>query len=173
MNIKDFFRLLIKIFGLYLFITLLIQVVQSISYISLDFGIGLILISVGTIGLSVAILYYLFTQGDAIINFLKLDKGFDNEEMHITGITMEHIIALATLFLGGSIIANNLPDFIYNCFLAFKEKITDHSLSVLRSVPYTVNYSVWFKDAFMVVTGYLMITNYRRITLWMTKNNKN
>lgn len=170
MTIKDFFRLLIKVFGLYLFISLLYQFLQSFAPLLFQFEFGYILILIGIIALSVAILIILFTKGDQIIDFLKLDKGFDQEEMNISGVTKEQIITFAVIILGGMLIADNFPEFIYQSFLAFKEQITPEDESIIsnRSL-YPVNYYMWYKSLATAVAGYLLITNHQRVTRWLIK----
>ena len=85
---KDFFRILIKLIGLYFFIQVIFSVLPSqISLLGFDTDLSQKIFSIiyflAIILVSILILYFLIRFPDKIINLFKLDKGFDNEMISI------------------------------------------------------------------------------------------
>lgn len=123
---RDFFRILIKIIGLYFFIQITFSVIPSqISLLGLDSDLSqkaetlfyvLIIVS-----LSVAILYYLIRFPDKIIDLFKLDKGFENNEISITNFNSANILKLSVLIIGGFLIIQNLTTVISLMFYEIKK----------------------------------------------------
>ena len=167
MTKRDFFRIIIKLFGLYsAVITLFTVLPQNISnFISVgeDFIIMLwILISLVAV---ISLFLLLLFKSDFIIDKLKLDKGFDDDKIELGNLNNESIFKFAVILIGGFLIVENIPHFIQYTFSAFKSKMLNNGY-----IPQTtINYFNWFISGINILIGYIFITNYKRITSFLDK----
>lgn len=114
---RDFFRILIKIIGLYFFIQIVFGVIPSqISLLGFDSDfsqkIGTIIYFLLIVLLCIGILYYLIRFPDRIIDLFKLDKGFENESIPLTNFNSRNILTVALVIIGGFLIIENLTTVI-------------------------------------------------------------
>lgn len=114
MTKRDFFRLVIKLFGLYTIIKSLLIVLPSsltllvkTSYSSLGYIAWFIGIILGAFALFILLIY----KADTVINWLKLDKGFDDNEMSIANMNIEKLLTLGLIIIGGLLFINNISSF--------------------------------------------------------------
>lgn len=112
MTKKDFFRLIIKIFGLYSVISIIFSVFPS----NMGFAISQIdLISIvwliGSLILIILLFMFLIYKPDKIISWLKLDKGFDDDRIDFQNFNNTNILKLAVIVIGGIMLIKNIPAF--------------------------------------------------------------
>lgn len=165
MTKRDFFRLLIKIFTLYSVIistfTLFPQLVllnQMLDNITLG------LIFVGCVLLVVAFSFLLIKYTDHIIDFLKLDKGFDEETIVLGNLNNQAIFKIAIILIGGFMIVENFPKLLMDILNEFKFRTSYQSLQ-----GHEVDY-FWLGVRFLnLLFGYLLITNCKSITKFLDK----
>ena len=80
MSKRDFFRVIIKLFGLYWIISSLLSVIPgNISYALSNLGYLGYLWAFGTTAIIILLFILLIRKTDSVIDLLKLDKGFDDE----------------------------------------------------------------------------------------------
>ena len=94
---KDFFRILIKLIGLYFFIQVIFSVLPSqISLLGFDTDLSQKIFSIiyflAIILVSILILYFLIRFPDKIINLFKLDKGFDDDKIDFQNFNNSNIL---------------------------------------------------------------------------------
>ena len=164
MTKKDFFRLIIKLFGIYSIIFSLFSILPSsisMFYGSLLFGI---LVTSAIIVLAVSLFYFLIVKSDLVINLLKLDKGFDNDRIEIANFNSENIIKLAAILLGGFLLIQYIPIFLIAAFQALKihlsNSIDDQFMTFNRHVTNSL-----VRGFINTLIGYFLITNYK----WLSK----
>ena len=122
---KDFFRILIKIIGLYFFIQVIFSVLPSqISFLGFDTDFSrkiktLIYIFL-IILLSIGILYFLIRFPDKIIDLFRLDKGFDSNKISITNFNSINILTIGIFIIGGFLIIENITSLITSLYYEFK-----------------------------------------------------
>ncbi|HYX08032.1 MAG TPA: hypothetical protein VE912_14980 [Bacteroidales bacterium] len=118
MTTKDFFRLIIKIFGLYLIITTLFSAIPgNISTVFfMHLGLTGIIWVITIVTIILLLFIFLIYKADTIISWLKLDKGFDNDEIHFQNFNTENILKLAVIVIGGLLILRNIPEFLSHTF---------------------------------------------------------
>jgi hypothetical protein len=156
MTKKDFFILIIKLFGLYSIITALFTYIpQSISfgfytYDDIDFY-PVFYITV-MLALVVALFVLLIFKSPYIVRIFKLEEGFDNDNLELGNLSAKEIIKIATLIIGGFLIINNLPIFIQSTLSAFYQELQFQTTE-------SVNKWNWFLPGANVLIGYLLITN--------------
>ena len=156
MSKRDLFRLVIKLAGMYfLFVMVLPSLVSSFSFLTMNgsnstsmlaFIIG-VLILVG--------IFVLMVFGpDLIINFFRLDKGFDTEDVDLKKYKLNDIVLLAVILLGGTLIINNLPNLLSNLLFAFKSMVQQN---IYQHLDKQSNIKIVVNILFILI-GYLMIS---------------
>lgn len=174
MTKKDFFRVLIKLFGLYAAtITIFTSLPTYIGYATIDSDIAGSMIAIGTLIIIAFLLMGLVYGTDKIISMLNLDKGFDDQRLEIGNLTEMSILKLAIILLGGFLIIDNIPVFLNQCYLAFREQVSSDGIltSVTNYMYDTVSYFELSVAAISILIGYLLITNYIRVAKSILKTN--
>ncbi len=155
MTKTDFFRLIIKIFGMYsLVLTLFTVVPNNINFLIFQFDVSMIVMLLAVTCISFGLFFVLLFRTDSIINFLKLDKGFDENRIDLGSLTNQSILKLAVLIIGGFLIINYLPGFLYDAVSYFKNKTSGDSFDFYSITVSFIN----------VLVGYLIVVNYQSIT---------
>jgi hypothetical protein len=171
MTKKDFFSLLIKIFGLYSLISFIFSVLPVnfifvIQYIDAAAIAWIILILIVTF----LIFLFLIYNPNRIINWLKLDKGFDDDRIDFLKFNNTNILKLAVIIIGGVLLIQNVPRFLSFTLFAFKSSIGKELNTVnfggLR------DYIHWGTSFINILIGYLMLTNYNFISRILKEKNK-
>ncbi len=166
MTKRDFFKVLIKIFGLYsLVLTVFSIIPQNISNVLFSFDFTMLLMIVASVLISIGLFMILLFKTDSIINFLKLDKGFDEELFHFGNLNNENILKLALLIIGGFLIIDYTPRFLLDIVNVFKYKINFSTIEGSK-----VNYYNLSIRTLNILIGYLFISNYKSISKFFDKN---
>lgn len=158
MTKRDFFMLLIKIFGLYSMIISIFTVLPSyITYALEDLG----LFSLVWISLVIAVIFGLFAllifKSDKVVSVLKLDKGFEEEKIDFGNLKSTDLIKTGIFIIGGMLFLNNTPEFLSHSYFAFKENIV--------GTPYpSLEKFYWAVSGINLLIGYLLLTNYHHIS---------
>lgn len=176
MSKKDFFRIIIRLFGLYSLITTLFSAIPTILNSSyMGFDVWFVLTVLGIVAIICCIFIFLLFKVDVIIKWLRLDKGFDDDRIEFGNVDSVKLVSFAIILIGGSLIVNYFPGFIYNCYLAFKTAVerkgTDDFFDTY-TYSQKVEYFEWVISAMNLVIGYLFLTNYQSIANWITKLNR-
>lgn len=165
MTKRDFFRLLIKIFGLYSFIisifTLLPETISSfVHYEDYTF----IFIALGSLFIGAFICFLLIYKADFIINKLELDKGFDDENIILGNLDSSRILKLAILLVGFFLVIDYVPNFLYHIINAFKKEVSLYGIEGQK-----VDYFNLSVSLINIILGYLLITNYKRLADYLDR----
>ncbi|MFD0837548.1 hypothetical protein ACFQ0I_17355, partial [Mariniflexile aquimaris] len=173
MTKRDFFRILIKIFALYsIILTVFTWIPSNLMYTFYNFELMPILAGLGFTLLAFLIYYFLIKKTDQIIDFIKLDKGFDNEKIEFGGLETNKILMLGIILIGGLLLISNLTDFIQYSFLAFKNNVQKGGLNIFLNEAGT-DYFNWTFSGINIITGYLLLTNYEKVAKWLNRKEKN
>lgn len=165
MTKRDFFILIIKLFGLYSIINSIFSVLPgSITFALSDSGIPgiiwIILVLVVVVGLFVVLIF----KSENIVNLLKLDNGFDDDRIELGKLKSSGIIKVAVFVIGGLLIIDNIPIFLSHTFFAFKNDLNG-IIGNGNSGFY------WAVSAIKIIIGFLLITNYKYIaTIFKVKD---
>lgn len=154
MTKRDFFILIIKLFGLTTLITSLLSVVPStfgfaIANMDLFSLVWIILALLLTLGLFAL----LVLKADKVAQFLKLEQGFDDNRIELGSLAAYDILKIGTFIIGGFLILDNIPAFLSHTLFAFKESLAHH--------PYETNDNFyWAVSAINIMLGFVLIRNY-------------
>ena len=70
------------------------------------------IIFVSVVVLFIIAVYYVFVKNpDLIINFFKLDRGFDKNEITVNNLNSDTILKIGMVLIGGFLIVDNLGYF--------------------------------------------------------------
>lgn len=155
MTKKDFFTLIIKIFGLYWLLNCLIMVLPQIAVaIQMRFnGIAIAFTIVAT-SLAAGLFVLLLFKSDKLVDLLKLERGFEEDRIDFGGLKASDIIKISCLIIGGLLLINTIPSFLYQTFLIFRDNVSK------EFAPINDEYRYWAESMLKIIVGYLLITNY-------------
>jgi hypothetical protein len=169
MTKRDFFRVIIKLFGLFQLLIVIFQGVPQflqLTAYSLEassFFFGSLLFGL-TIGIFVLLIY----KVDTIIDWLKLDTGFDEDRIQFENFNSLQIIKLGLILISGVMILNHFPNLLSQSYLAFKNSASTGLISALGTSQYAIlDYYSWAISGLNVVLGYLLIANYKTVAIWL------
>lgn len=167
MTKKDFFRILIKVFGLYsLVLSLFSFIPQNFSnfyFMKDDFWYFFIIIS--SILLLIALFVILLYKTDFIIDKLKLTKSFDDDHIIIGNLNTESLYKFSIILIGGFMITSSFPNLLMDLINEFKLRISNHQISNHKSDNF------WIGVKFLnLLIGYVLITNCKSIAKFLNKN---
>ena len=134
MTNKDFFRLMIKLFGLYQFLLLIFtSLPRNLQLLFNDFFSISSIITLILITLFILAVYYVFVKKpDLIIDFFKLDKGFDNNEIAVSNLNSDTILQIGMVLIGGFLVVDNFSYFISSFITYFKISYMSENLESLK-----------------------------------------
>lgn len=171
MTIRDFFKIVIKLFGLYqLIYSVFTFYPYYLGYMISEFDWSIFLYSFGALLLSVAFFLFLVFKSDYVIDLLKLDRGFDEKSIVFQSISNNSLIKFSCILLGGWLILAYASEFISHSFFAFRNTIQKDSfykIDLLHSKK--PDYFEWSIATLNLLIGYLLITNYKTVSNWFEK----
>jgi len=167
MTKKDFFRIVIKLFGLYWLISSLFSTGQFyfLSFIP-GFTLMAILMAVLIFLVVIILFYMLIIKTDVLINWLKLDKGFDNDLIEFQNFGLDNILKLGVFIIGGTMILDNIAVFLNQSYLAFKVHTSTVADLIGLNGYSTYHWAVSFTK---IILGYILLTNYPVISKYLLK----
>ena len=166
MTKRDFFRLIIKLFGLYsMILTLFIFLPSNISNVLIyKEEIWFVFIILGSILLAIALFLILLFKTDFIIDKLGLDKGFDDDKIILGEFNNEQIFKFAIILIGGFLILDYFPNVLFEMINIFKTKSSSNSI-----YGYEVDYFNFIVGIINIMIGLIFITNYKHISSFLDK----
>lgn len=179
MTKRDFFILLIKVFGLYSIVTVLFSTFPNIlslltPQLKVTDFVWIVLAVLLNGLLVIGLLFVLLKKADWLSDFLQLEDGFDENRIDFVGLKSSDILKFAVLIIGGLLLINNIPIFLTHSIKAFQAAIPrgfDQAYDNQR----IGNYSI-FKDSRYLISGlnlllgYLLIVNFKKVADYL--NNK-
>ena len=168
MTPRNLFNVILKIFGLFFLreiIYIIPQLISSIpsfakadDFVGQQFSSGDILpfiVTLIAIAFYVFIIYLLLFNTNKIIDKLKLDQGFNQQEFSFI-ISTSLILTISLIVIGGIILTNEIPNFCRNIFSYFQEKDLTRGMT-------KPNYSFIVVSGVKIIIGLLIIGERKRI----------
>lgn len=174
MTYRDFFRITIKLFGLYGLIISLFQFLPTaINFVFNSLDIWLLFFVICVASLILALYRLLLKKGDRIIDWLKLDLGFDHDTIDMGAIQGKDLVTIATILIGGSLLVGFFPSFIYQSYILIKEIVQSRGVVAFESTILETNGPrEWVIAGINLAIGYLLLVNYQNVAHWILKVNK-
>ncbi|CAM3602270.1 hypothetical protein FLGE108171_05405 [Flavobacterium gelidilacus] len=166
MTKKDFFRIIIKLFGLYsMIISLFTFLPRNISTLSIyKEEIWMMFVILGSTLLMITFFLILLFKTDFIINKLSLDKGYDDDKIIFGNFNNEEIFKFAILLIGGFLLVDNFPRILFEIINIFKTKSSNNSI-----YGYEVDYFNFIVGIINFMLGLILITNYKQVSNFLDK----
>ena len=167
MTKKDFFRIIIKLFGLYWLISALFSAGQFyfLSFMP-GFTFPVILMAILIFMVLIILFYMLIIRTDVLLNWLKLDQGFDNDIIEFKNIDLDTVLKLGVIIIGGTLILDNIAVFLNQSYLAFKVH-TATAADLIGLNGYSTYH--WAVSITKILLGYILLTNYPAISKFLLK----
>jgi len=154
MTKRDFFILIIKLFGLFSLVTSLFSVLPgNISFALGHFDTFMVIWIIIALVVIVGLFVLLIFKADKVVNILKLDKDFDDERIEMGNLNPTSIIKLALIIIGGLLIIDNFPAVLSHTLFAFKGDLIGMTYE-------TIDKFNWAVGGIKLILGFLLITNY-------------
>ncbi len=154
MTKRDFFILLIKVFGLYsIILTLFSPLPQNISFALSFINLSSILWIILVTGFTLWLLKTLLFNTDKVVKFLRLDKGFDDDRIEIGNLDPSTIIKLGTFIIGGFLIIDNIPNFLSHTLFSFKAEVVGYEYA-------SKQYFHWAVSGVNILIGLFLFIKY-------------
>lgn len=158
MTKRDFFILVIKLFGLFSLVTSLFSVLPnniSFALMYMDaFSLAWIAVAVFVV---IGLFVLLVLRPDKVVSLLRLDKGFDDDRIEVGNLKSSDILKLGIFIIGGLLILDNIPAFLSHTLFAFKGDVSG-------KVYDTEDKFRWALNAINLLLGYLLVTNYSSVS---------
>lgn len=154
MTKRDFFILVIKLFGLMSVVTSLFSgILGNISFALMEPDVLIIVWMIIAVLMIIGLFIVLIFKADKIVGLLKLEKGFDDERIELGNLKSTDIVKIGTFIIGGMLMLNNIPDFLSHTLFAFKGDVAGQIYDSNDKYQ-------WLASAINIVVGYLLLTNF-------------
>ena len=158
MTKRDFFILVIKLFGLFSLVTSLFSVFPnniSFALMYIDaFSLAWLAVAVFVV---IGLFVLLVLRPDKVVSLLRLDKGFDDDRIDLGNLKSSDILKLGIFIIGGLLMLDNIPPFLSHTLFAFKGDVSG-------KVYDTEDKFRWALNAINLLLGYLLVTNYSSVS---------
>lgn len=151
MTKKDFFIIIIRLFGLYALINVLFDILPiNFIYLWEIKSYLIIILSILSILIPIGFFLLLINRTDQIVKILNLDKGFDSDGINLENIDAHTILKIALIIIGGLLLIENLPILIKNVASGFEIRINGGD--AIKHIKYN-----WIVAFIKLILGYLFI----------------
>ena len=178
MSTKDFFRILLKLFGLYILVSLF-STLQGLAYMNPWVAEGrppvwtdyTSMLFIPTVLFSIFCLLVFYP--DMIINNLKLERGMDTDHIPFEKMDQHTIVRLGLIIAGGVLILKSISPAISTGYYLLKASVP----GALERDDFTgfdpFNYRIDFGTHLLnLIVGYLVITNSDRLSNFLLPKKK-
>ena len=149
MTKRDFFILLIKLFGLSYLIkslflsTLVLRQLDVVALISLLVALTVV----------AGLFWLLIFRADKVVSFLQLESGLSDERIELGNIRTEDIIKIGTFIIGGLLVIDSIPQFLSHAYWFVRGNNSEQGFNSSDSYDLSVS-------GLNILLGYLLVTNY-------------
>lgn len=166
LKIKDFFTLIIKLFGLYWLIAALLSglpnqllfVLQS----PIAFSTSQLILFIGALLLTPMLFVALLFLAPHLTKRLRLDRHFENDTIVLNQFDGLSIAKVGVFIIGGLLVLTHLPHLISDTLYAFKAS----QLGIERNIR---DDFYWVVSGSNSLVGVLLVVNYARIGVFLGK----
>lgn len=172
MKTKDFFRLVIKLFGLYLLtfyvINALPTTILPYFYVFTEGNNWVLSVSPTIMAIFLTVLACSLTfNPDFFIKSLKLEKGFDFDVIGFQHLTPKSILNIGVILIGGWMFIESLAPFLSSSFYLIKSKVATSEEIRIQSSLDTQGFVRLAANLLNIIIGYLLLSNYPFISTFL------
>ncbi|MBS1571383.1 MAG: hypothetical protein JST62_03165 [Bacteroidetes bacterium] len=168
MTKKDFFILIIKIFGLYSLITSVFSVLPSnIGFALSNINVYNIFWVLITLIIVVGIFVLLIFKSNSLVKLLQLDKNFETNDINFSELNKTEIIKISMIIIGGILIINNIPIFLGQMIFQFNSNVKELQINNENTNLF------WFASGIKILIGFILLIYMNQImTLLKVEKNE-
>jgi hypothetical protein len=154
MTKRDFFILLVKVFGLYSAVTAIFGVLPSNVAFGMhgEIQIEMYIWTVAAMFIVAGLFWLLTLKADKLVDFLRLGKGFSDDRIELGNIKSEDIIKIGVFITGGLLMIKSVPGFLSHIFWSFKGEVIGQEFTARDKFNIVVS-------GLNILFGYLLFTN--------------
>lgn len=168
MLIKDFFQLILKLFGLYFIVAVIFTVIpallMSVQQVEFFTLLGVVLMII----LLAAVFLLLIFKADVVIRILRLEKGFESPVLPLDNIDTYSVLKIGCVLVGGFLFVDNLAPMVSNGYQLLKGSLDRHFEETLFGRPNTQQ--DFALNSLNLLIGYLLVTNSHRFARWLNQD---
>jgi hypothetical protein len=154
MTKRDFFILIIKLFGLFSVVSSIFTILPSnIAFALTDVTTFSVIWIIASIVIMLGLFILLIFYSGNIVSMLRLDKGFDDDRIELSNLKPSDIIKIGTFIVGALLLLHHIPLFLSHTLFAFKGGVAGQPLNFKTKFDWTVS-------GLNILLGYLLLTNY-------------
>lgn len=158
MTKRDFFIVIVKLFGLFSLVSSLFSgLPTNISWALMDLDVTMAFWIIITFIVIVGLFVLLVFKSDNVVTLLRLDRGFDDDRIELGNLDSKNIVKVAVIIIGGLLFIDSIPMFLSHTLFAFKGDIIGATYD-------TMDKFNWAVSALNILIGYLLLINYERIS---------
>jgi len=162
------FNIILKIFGLFFLreiVNTIPQLVSSLLYFTKSNGAGegifVFIVTLVILAFYGIVAYQLLFKTNLILDKLKLDKGFNQEEFNFN-LSTSMILTIAIIVTGAVILTNEIPNLCKQVFSYFQEKRSTNGMT-------KPDFSYSIISAVKIIIGLLLIGERKRIAEFINR----
>ncbi|MFM1998669.1 MAG: hypothetical protein RL204_616 [Bacteroidota bacterium] len=157
MTKRDFFRIIAKLFGLYIFINYLFSgILTNFSIFSMEEEPFVIVMSIVVVLIWAALFLAIMFKTDSLIDMLGLDKGFEEERIDLGEMKATGLMKIGLIVIGAILVIDNLAPLLYHLVYAFKAEVNDYNVQSQTNSPVSI-------QIIKVILGAILVLNNDRI----------
>ena len=167
MTKRDFFMLLIKVFGLYLLISTLFSAFPgTLLYLAGNLETLEKLWIIVSVVLLVSLFVALVFKAHKVVELLNLEKGFDDEKIELGNLKAIDLLRISILIIGGFIVIQNISPLLVELYNSLKYNTAEYNYSLFES------HNSLALSIVNLIIGFSLIKNYNGLARLLSKNSE-
>lgn len=146
----------------------------TLSYVQATDNVLFLFSLIFPTALVICFFLYLLFKTDNVLKWLKLEEGFDDEEIKIGELKPHVLVSILVIVIGGIQIVHYVPNFILSSYQGFKQLVQTRGLenNIFQTYGQIFDLNVYILTILNLVIGILLISNYTKISKWLIDINK-
>ena len=166
MSYTDLFKIILKVVGFYLLVSLAQSLPTFIYFITVDSSMESMVFNFLAPLILIIIIAYLILKPQLFIRLFKLDQGFDTDKIEWSSKRGMGIIQAGLIVIGIYLIAVNIGYFLTQLTSSFVA-----TMSPGPQISNQVNVAYIIEAGISIGIGFLLLTNFKRVAKWIEKVN--
>ncbi|MBL7997436.1 MAG: hypothetical protein JNL32_02245 [Candidatus Kapabacteria bacterium] len=162
MTKRDFFIIMVKMFGLYALSDILFAFPQRVIYMMNNFELLYLVWSIALLVAFIAVTMIILRSAGTIVSLLKLDKGFDDPMIVMGNLNPTSLLKIGLVIVGGFTVVNYAPIVITTLYFTLREDTYQ-----LYDIPSPTKLYNTIVDILQLIFGLLVVIKYDTLAGWI------
>jgi hypothetical protein len=129
MSVKDFFKVVLKVLAIYIFLEGIYPLVTSLICFEKVNKTSDLFTFIGVILIFLAFIYFMLSHTERIVTFLRLDKGFETTTFNFSKTESNYVVEIALALVGVYMVFERIPGILQDVYALVKSNINSYSFS--------------------------------------------